>query len=92
MSGRRSGERYRLNIALIVFVAAFVVTFILRIPIGFGMIMSSIFYFLLADGPAAPVSMMAKMTCHHTTDGGVSFPVRGLLLNPNRSSAMHNSS
>jgi hypothetical protein len=40
----------------------------------------------------APVSMMAKMTCHHTTDGGVSFPVRGLLLNPNRSSAMHNSS
>ena len=48
-----------MNIALIVFLVAFTATFILRIPIGFGMIMSSIFYFLLADGPAAPVSMMA---------------------------------
>jgi tripartite ATP-independent transporter DctM subunit len=48
-----------LNIALTVFLVAFAATFILRIPIGFGMIMSSIFYFMFADGPAAPVSMMA---------------------------------
>ena len=48
-----------MNIALIIFFAAFVATFILRIPIGFGMLMSSIFYFVFADGMAAPVSMMA---------------------------------
>jgi tripartite ATP-independent transporter DctM subunit len=47
------------NIALIIFLAAFIATFILRIPIGFGMLMSSIFYFVFADGLAAPVSMMA---------------------------------
>lgn len=48
-----------MNFALIIFLVAFIATFILRIPIGFGMLMSSIFYFVFADGAAAPVSMMA---------------------------------
>ena len=49
-----------MNIALIIFLVAFAATFILRIPIGLGMIMSSIFYFVFADGPAAMVGMMAN--------------------------------
>ncbi|RKX88096.1 MAG: TRAP transporter large permease [Spirochaetes bacterium] len=48
-----------MNLPLLIFIIAFIITFILRIPIGFGMIMSSIFYFVFAGGPAAPVSMMA---------------------------------
>jgi len=48
-----------MNLPLIIFLIAFILTFLLRIPIGFGMMMSSIFYFLFAGGPAAPVSMMA---------------------------------
>jgi tripartite ATP-independent transporter DctM subunit len=37
-----------------------VATFILRIPIGIGMMMSAIFYFVLAPGPATGVGMMAN--------------------------------
>ena len=48
-----------MNLPLLIFLIAFIITFILRIPIGFGMMMSSIFYFAFAGGPAAPISMMA---------------------------------
>jgi tripartite ATP-independent transporter DctM subunit len=48
-----------MNLPLLIFLIAFALTFLLRIPIGFGMMMSSIFYFIFAGGPAAPVSMMA---------------------------------
>jgi len=48
-----------MNIPLIVFILCFVLTFILRIPIALGMLMSSIYYFVLAPGPAAGVQMAA---------------------------------
>jgi tripartite ATP-independent transporter DctM subunit len=49
-----------MNIPLIVFFACFVLTFVLRIPIALGMMMSAIFYFVLAPGPATGVGMMAN--------------------------------
>lgn len=49
-----------MNWALLVFFLCFVATFLLRIPIGPGMLMSSIFYFVLAPGPAKGVGMMAN--------------------------------
>jgi tripartite ATP-independent transporter DctM subunit len=49
-----------MNIPLIVFIACFVLTFVLRIPIALGMMMSAIFYFVFAPGPAAGVGMMAN--------------------------------
>jgi len=49
-----------MNWPLIVFALCFVATFLLRIPIGLGMMMSAIFYFVLAPGPAAGVGMMAN--------------------------------
>ncbi len=48
-----------MNIPLIVFIISFILVFILRIPIAAGMLMSSIFYFSLAQGPIADVSMVA---------------------------------
>lgn len=48
-----------MNIPLTVFIVSFVLVFILRIPIAAGMLMSSIFYFSLAKGPMADVSMVA---------------------------------
>ena len=48
-----------MNIALAVFVVSFILVFIIRIPIAAGMLMSSIFYFSLAQGPIADVSMVA---------------------------------
>ncbi|GAB4116502.1 MAG: TRAP transporter large permease [Candidatus Caldatribacteriota bacterium] len=48
-----------MNIPLLVFVICFVLTFILRIPIALGMIMSSIYYFILAPGPATGIQMAA---------------------------------
>lgn len=48
-----------MNIALIVFILCFVLTFILGIPISLGMLMSSIYYCLLAPGPATGLQMAA---------------------------------
>jgi tripartite ATP-independent transporter DctM subunit len=48
-----------MNFPLTVFIISFVLVFVLRIPIAVGMLMSSIFYFSLAKGPIADVSMVA---------------------------------
>ncbi|MBE3126837.1 MAG: TRAP transporter large permease [Candidatus Atribacteria bacterium] len=48
-----------MSIPLLVFILCFILTFILRIPIALGMLMSSIYYFVLAPGPAAGVQMAA---------------------------------
>jgi len=48
-----------MNIALIVFFLTFVVVFVLRMPIGIGMMVSSVFYFALSTNPAATVDMVA---------------------------------
>ncbi|MBN1835285.1 MAG: TRAP transporter large permease [Spirochaetales bacterium] len=49
-----------MNWPLIVFLMCFLATFILRIPLGLGMMMSAVFYFLLAPGPGAGMGMMAN--------------------------------
>ena len=49
-----------MNLPLVVFFACFVLTFVLRIPIALGMMMSAIFYFSLASGPATGVGMLAN--------------------------------
>jgi tripartite ATP-independent transporter DctM subunit len=49
-----------MNVPLIVFLLMFLLTFLLRIPIAFGMMMSSIFYFTVATGPAATIGMAAN--------------------------------
>jgi tripartite ATP-independent transporter DctM subunit len=49
-----------MNWPLLVFFVCFVLTFVLRIPIALGMIMSSIFYFALAPGPATGIGMAAN--------------------------------
>ena len=48
-----------MNIALLVFVLCFILIFLIRIPIAPGMLMASLFYFALASGPAADISMAA---------------------------------
>ena len=48
-----------MNIPLLVFIFSFVLVFIIRIPIALGMFMASIFYFSLAQGPIADISMVA---------------------------------
>ncbi|RLC38795.1 MAG: TRAP transporter large permease [Candidatus Nealsonbacteria bacterium] len=48
-----------MNIPLFAFILCFVLTFILRIPIALGMLMSSIYYCLLAPGPATGLQMAA---------------------------------
>lgn len=48
-----------MNIPLIVFLLCFILTFVLRLPIALGMLMSSIFYCLLAPGPATGLQMAA---------------------------------
>ncbi len=48
-----------MNLALTVFLLSFIIIFIIRIPIALGMIMSSLFYFALAGGPGADLSMTA---------------------------------
>ncbi|HCO48175.1 MAG TPA: permease [Spirochaetaceae bacterium] len=50
-----------MNLPLIIFFAAFVAMFVLRIPIGMGMMMSAIFYFMAAPAPTATVDMVATM-------------------------------
>ena len=48
-----------MDIPLLVFVLSFILVFIIRIPIALGMFMSSIFYFSLAKGPIADISLVA---------------------------------
>ncbi|MEI6386145.1 MAG: TRAP transporter large permease [Spirochaetota bacterium] len=48
-----------MNLPLLVFFLSFVAMFLLRIPIGFGMMMSAIFYFVVAPGPIATVDQVA---------------------------------
>ena len=48
-----------MNAPLLVFALSFVAMFLLRIPIGFGMMMSAIFYFVVATGPLATVDQVA---------------------------------
>jgi tripartite ATP-independent transporter DctM subunit len=49
-----------MNLPLIIFLLMFTLTLLLRIPIAFGMIMSSIFYFTFAAGPAKTIGMTAN--------------------------------
>ena len=48
-----------MNFPFFLFILCFVLTFILRIPIALGMLMSSIYYFTLAPGPATGIQMAA---------------------------------
>ena len=48
-----------MSFPLIIFILCFVLTFVLRIPIALGMLMSSIYYFALAPGPATGMQMAA---------------------------------
>ena len=48
-----------MSFPLFIFLLCFVLTFILRIPIALGMLMSSIYYFALASGPATGIQMTA---------------------------------
>ena len=48
-----------MNLPLVIFFASFVAVFLLRLPIGFGMMMAAVFYFVAALGPAATVDMVA---------------------------------
>lgn len=48
-----------MNFPLLVFLLGFALTFVIRIPIALGMIMTSIFYFALAPGPATGIGMAA---------------------------------
>jgi len=49
-----------MNWPLLVFLLCFAATFVLRIPLGIGMMMSTIFYFVLAPGAATGVGMLAN--------------------------------
>jgi len=48
-----------MSFPLFVFLFCFVLTFVLRIPIALGMLMSSIYYFAFASGPATGIQMAA---------------------------------
>ena len=48
-----------MSFPLFVFLLCFILTFILRIPIALGMLMSSIYYFVFATGPATGIQMAA---------------------------------
>jgi len=49
-----------MNIPLTVFLLSFALTFVIRLPIALGMLMSSVFYCLLAPGPATGLQMAAR--------------------------------
>ncbi len=49
-----------MNLALLVFLICFILIFVIRIPIAPGMLMASIFYFAIAQSPAADISMAAS--------------------------------
>ncbi len=48
-----------MSFPLFIFLLCFILTFILRIPIALGMLMSSIYYFAFASGPATGIQMAA---------------------------------
>ncbi len=48
-----------MSFPLFIFLLCFILTFILRIPIALGMLMSSIYYFAFASGPATGIQMTA---------------------------------
>jgi len=48
-----------MSFPLFIFLLCFVLTFVLRIPIALGMLMSSIYYFALTPGPATGIQMAA---------------------------------
>jgi len=48
-----------MSFPLFVFLFCFILTFILRIPIALGMLMSAIYYFAFASGPATGIQMAA---------------------------------
>lgn len=48
-----------MNVALIVFFLTFIAVFLLRMPIGIGMMVSSVFYFAISKHPAASLDMVA---------------------------------
>ncbi|WP_226781153.1 TRAP transporter large permease [Oceaniglobus trochenteri] len=47
-----------MSIAFIVFVAVFVVTFCIRMPIAIGMMAACVFYFMIEPGPATTIEMV----------------------------------
>lgn len=47
-----------MSLAFFVFIAVFVVTFCIRMPIAIGMMAASVFYFMLEPGPATTVEMV----------------------------------
>ncbi len=49
-----------MNLALLVFLICFILIFLIRIPIAPGMLMASLFYFAIAQSPAADLSMAAS--------------------------------
>lgn len=49
-----------MNPALIVFFIGFIAIFVLRLPIAIGMLMTSIFYLVVAPGAGAEISMFAE--------------------------------
>ncbi len=49
-----------MNLPVLVFFVGFVLVFVLRIPIGFGMVMASVAYFVASPSPAATVDMVAS--------------------------------
>jgi len=48
-----------MSFPLFIFLFCFILTFVLRIPIALGMLMSSIYYFAFAPGPATGIQMAA---------------------------------
>jgi len=64
-----------MNWALIVFAVSFIAMFVLRIPIGFGMMMSAIFYFVVAPGPIATVDQVAMQFLTNLNDSFVLIAV-----------------
>ena len=48
-----------MNLALAIFFLSFIAVFLIRIPIGVGMMMSSIFYFALSTRPGSTIGMVA---------------------------------
>lgn len=52
-----------MNLPLIVFVALFVIGFVIKLPISIGMMVASIAYFILKPGNAASVDLVASLFC-----------------------------
>jgi tripartite ATP-independent transporter DctM subunit len=52
-----------MNFPLVIFFLTFIVCFLIKMPIGIGMMVSSIFYFALAPGLAATMDVVANQFC-----------------------------